>query len=78
MTWSGEKRAFLVGSFIQTGCVAATIRKFRTQYNIQPKGAVPNYRTILHWVELFKKKRINNIASKVQSQAKKGSDTREH
>ena len=55
MTWSGEQRAFLVGSFIQTGCVAGTIRKFRTQYNIQPKGAVPNYRTILHWVELFKK-----------------------
>ena len=58
MVWSNEQRAFAVGTyFSQSHSIVAVQRAFRTRYQIPPRDRVPDRKSILLWVEKFRKTR---------------------
>jgi len=56
MVWSNEQRAFAFETyFSQSHSSVAVQRAFRTRYQIPPRDPVPDRKSILLWVENFKK-----------------------
>lgn len=55
MFWPRKQRAFAVETYFSRGqSIVAVQRAFRLRYNIPPRGAVPDRRSILSWVEAFR------------------------
>ena len=51
MVWLGEHRAFIVEEFIKNGgSPVATQRAFRIRFALARREAVPDKKTIYHWV----------------------------
>jgi len=58
MAWLGEHRAFIVQEFIKNGgCPVATERAFRILFALGRREAVPDKKTIYHWVSNFRQTR---------------------
>ena len=54
-TWLGEHRAFIVEEFIKNGgSPVATQRAFRIRFALGRREAVPDKKTIYHWVSNFR------------------------
>jgi len=55
MVWLGEHRAFIVEEFIKNvGSPVATQRAFRIRFALGRREAVPDKKTIYHWVSNFR------------------------
>jgi len=55
MVWLGEQRAFIVEEFIKNGgSPVATQRAFRIRFALARREAVPDKKTIYHWVSNFR------------------------
>lgn len=55
MPWTGEERAYAVVSFLVSGnSVVAAQRAFRRRFQIPPRGAVPDRKSINLWVSNFR------------------------
>jgi len=55
MAWLGEHRAFIVEEFIKNGgSPVATQRAFRIRFVLGRREAVPDKKTIYHWVSNFR------------------------
>jgi transposase len=52
MPWSGEHRGFVVEAFFKHGeSVTATQRAFRKRFGLRANESVPDWKTILLWVQ---------------------------
>jgi len=59
MVWSNEQCAFAVETyFSQSHSVIAVQRVFCTRYQIPPRDRVPDQKSILLWVENFRKREV--------------------
>lgn len=55
MPWTGEERAFAVESFLVNGySVVAAQRAFRRRFQVPPRGAIPDRKSISLWVSNFR------------------------
>jgi len=55
MRWSNEQRAFAVEAYFSNGrSVISTQRAFQNRFNIAPLGPVPDRKSILLWVTMFR------------------------
>lgn len=54
MRWTREQRAFAVEAYFSSNSFVAVQRAFRVRFGIQPRGAVPDRKSILLWVENFR------------------------
>lgn len=55
MRWTREQRAFAVEAYFSNNrSFVAVQRAFRARFGIQPRGAVPDRKSILLWVESFR------------------------
>ena len=54
-TWTSEHRAFVVETYFKNNdSVVITQRKFRTRFDVPPRGRIPSRNTILLWVRNFR------------------------
>ena len=55
MRWSSEERAFVVEAYFSNRLsVIATQRIFRNRFNLAPRDAVPDRKSIVTWVTTFR------------------------
>jgi hypothetical protein len=52
--WTLEHRVFVFETYIETMSVIAVQCRFRTQFNVECHGNIPDPNTILKWVEAFR------------------------
>ena len=55
MAWNSEHRAFVVETYFKCGdFMIAAQRQFRTHFDVDWQGRVPNRKTILLWIRNFR------------------------